>query len=280
MTSNRSSITDAVLAVEAAGREAWAGIEVDHAALRAFLSRRLQGPDPMAEVQGLCAADLYLACACVAGVPGAAERFDEGYRPVIRAAVARLDGGRGILDEVLQRVRDIALVGAGRGRPALAGYGGRGDLRGWVRVVAVREAYKLLRADRGRVGVEDDEMFDVLASPGEDPELAILKQRYRNEFRTAFRGAVAALPRRERTALRLHVLDGLSIDEIAPMYSVHRATAARWLARARERLLVETRRELRRALGIDDEQVDSVIRLIQSRLDVTLDTVLQSQDDD
>jgi RNA polymerase sigma-70 factor (ECF subfamily) len=66
----------------------------------------------------------------------------------------------------------------------------------------------------------------------------------------------------------MHILDGLSIDEIAPMYSVHRATIARWIASAKDTVLDKTRRALMRDLKIGAAEVDSLIRLVQSRIEL------------
>jgi RNA polymerase sigma-70 factor (ECF subfamily) len=226
----------------------------------------------------VCVPDLFLACACVHGVEGAAAEFDRRYMPVAEMAAGRMGGGTGLVDEVKQVVREILFVGAGKSGPAIADFSGRGNLKAWVRVIATREALRLLRRDKGRVGVQDEALYTVLSPTDDsDPQLAYLKERYRAEFRRAFLGAVAGLPRRERVALRLHVLDGLSIDEIAPMYRVHRSTAARWLTRAREILLSETRAGLMRDLGLGAADVDSIIRLIQSNLDVSLSGALHSR---
>jgi RNA polymerase sigma-70 factor, ECF subfamily len=57
---------------------------------------------------------------------------------------------------------------------------------------------------------------------------------------------------------------------------VHRATAARWLTDARERLGEIIRTELAARLQIAAEEVDSIVRLVQSRVDMSLDRLLVS----
>jgi RNA polymerase sigma-70 factor (ECF subfamily) len=72
----------------------------------------------------------------------------------------------------------------------------------------------------------------------------------------------------------MHHLHGLTVDELAPSFGVHRATVARWLAAARERLLTETRAGLRERLGVGDATVDSILRELRGRVDVTVTRLL------
>jgi RNA polymerase sigma-70 factor (ECF subfamily) len=75
---------------------------------------------------------------------------------------------------------------------------------------------------------------------------------------------------RQRTILRQQLLDGLSIDEIGALYRIHRATAARWLEQARQQVLENTRALLLERLQVRPQELDSIIRLIRSRLEVSL----------
>jgi RNA polymerase sigma-70 factor, ECF subfamily len=76
--------------------------------------------------------------------------------------------------------------------------------------------------------------------------------------------------RRDRNLLRLHVLDGLAIDDIGALHGVHRATAARWIERTREDVARAVRRDLMRQLGIDPFEVDDLLRWVQSQIDLSL----------
>ena len=66
------------------------------------------------------------------------------------------------------------------------------------------------------------------------PELAYLKERYRDAFTDALSAAVSALSDRDRTLLRLYHVDGLSLEAMAALYRVHLSTVSRWLTCARE----------------------------------------------
>jgi len=217
-----------------------------------------------------CLDDVYLVCGVLAGERAAIEAIEREVVPIIDAALATWD--RAVIDETRQRLRAMLMVDhAGRG-PLLAQYSGRGALRRWVRVVAAREAGKTRREDLGATPTDDDALFDTLAPPS-DPVLSAIKREATVAFKTAFLAALGELELKERAALRLHLLDGLTIDDIAPMYGVHRATVARWIASAKQAVLDKTRRKLMHDLRLEGDEVDSLIRLVQSRIDLPPDAL-------
>ena len=211
-------------------------------------------------------ADVALAAACLAGDADALVRLDRELVECVDRAVRKLGGDRAIVDEVAQRLRTRLLVGDGA---RITEYSGRGPLRAWLRVVATRELLDMKRHDKLETPM-GDATLDALPGAEHDPELQYLKASYRAAFRDAFRAAFAALEPRERDLLRRHHLRGQNIDALAARLTVHRATAARWVARARERLLEETRARLAASLEVDDRELDSILGLIASRLEVSL----------
>ncbi len=74
--------------------------------------------------------------------------------------------------------------------------------------------------------------------------------------------------------LRQRSVDDLSIDQIGALHGVHRATAARWLERARVELALATERALQRRLSASAEDVRSLMRLIASRMDASIHRLL------
>jgi RNA polymerase sigma-70 factor, ECF subfamily len=236
-----------------------------------------QGPDDRerdpAGVADENAADLEWARSLAAGEPAALARFEGELTPEIASVLA----GRGFtaaeVEEVQQWCRAHLLVGDGSGPAAITEYAGRGRLRSWVLVSAVRAALKMRRRGAREAALDQEalaELADDISGPPGDPLAELYKERYRDAFREAFRNAVAELSPRERTLLRLHGIDGLTIDQLGALYGVHRATAARWLDRAREAVFAATRREMMRRLDVDRWEAESVLRFIQSRLDVSL----------
>jgi RNA polymerase sigma-70 factor (ECF subfamily) len=265
---------DATLAplVDAMVREAhrtWPAVTVSDGDFVAYVGERLPAEESAAAaLTKLCTRDLYLALACSRGDTRALATFEAHCVETIDAALARLGASNDIVTEVKQRLRRSLLVADGAA-PAIAQFSGRGNLRAWVRVIAVREALALVRQSRKDTPIEDALLAQKLI-PADDPELAYLKGMYRQEFKTAFAEAMAGLGDRERTLLRQHMLDGLNIDELGALYRVHRATAARWLESARRKLVERTLASLRSRLRVQPEELDSILRLIRSQLDVSV----------
>lgn len=249
----------------AAGRAAYPAVAVTPA-LAAFVAERLAAieaaHDPTAR-----AADVVLAGACAAGDPAALAIVDAGLAASVRPALARLGVPAADDDELVQRLR-IALLAPGEGARGIAGYAGRGDLRAFVRAVAVKLALKRLTREAGPA--TDDDVLDMLPDAGDSPELRVLKERCRGDLRSAFATALAALTPHERTLLRQHYLDGLSIDALAPLHRVHRATCARWLETARASVLRGVRRHLQATLALGAGELDSAVDLVRSQLDLSL----------
>jgi RNA polymerase sigma-70 factor (ECF subfamily) len=264
-----------VRALEVA-RAAWPTVVLDSALFTAHLARHLPPDRSLEALEQLHLGDLYLACACVQGVPAALAAFESHFLPEVARAVARMRLPSSTVDELRQQLRQKMLVSTPDAPARLAAYAGTGPLSGWVRAAALWLALDLQRRNAGESSA-DDSALPLLVEPGDDPELAYLKNTYRAEFNTAFAQALTVLAPRQRNVLRLKFLDGLSIDQIGALYSVHRATAARWVVAAQEALLEETRRLLTERLHLTHTQLDSVLRLISSQLDVNLSRLLRSR---
>lgn len=64
-------------------------------------------------------------------------------------------------------------------------------------------------------------------------------------------------------------------QELGRIYRVHASTVSRWLAQAREAILLDTRKKLAAALAQSEGQVESLLGLTHS-LEVSLNTLLRS----
>jgi RNA polymerase sigma-70 factor (ECF subfamily) len=200
-------------------------------------------------------------------VSAAIEAFHSKYAEDIRSALERLNLSADDVADVTQTMFQELLLGREAGAPTLASYVGRGSLGAWIRVSATRKGLGVLR--RSPIcATGDDEILEAQV-PEADLELAYMRSLYGEAFRKAFLTAMAALDSRDKNFLRQHFIDGLTIDDLARAHLVHRATAARWIQRARTRLLEETRREFARQSEVSPLECESVLRLLQSRLDVT-----------
>lgn len=258
-------------ALIADGRAAWPGLLLSDEELLRYLADRIpEGAILPGALDSLHAADLYLACACALSKPRALEAFDRHCLSDLAAVLSRFSASPEFHDEVRQAVRERLFVCKPGSHARIEDYGGRGSLAGWVRVVAVRLAVDLLRQRGKHPATADDDVIQSLAISA-DSELRVLAERYRGEVKAAFQESFAALSAAERNLLRLHYLDGLTIDEIAAMKRVHRSTAARRIVRCCEVVAARTHRILVERLGIEASQVDSVMRLLRSHLDLSLE---------
>jgi len=265
----RPDLEEALIAAIARARAAWSPGPVAGAigdeAFAAFLGGRVESGDlETARIE-----DLWAAASC-GGDGRAIPPVEARYFPDVDAALRRmgLDGDR--IGEVKQGLRKVLFVGdppAGVA-PRILEYRGTGDLKAWLRVTAMRAALKLLRKD-GRERPDDDALLEARAQE-DDPELAYMKAAYRAAFKVAFQEALDSLHARERMFLKQQIVDGLSVDELGTLYRVHRATAARWVQSAREKLLTRTRRSFMQSARITSEECESIMRLVRSQLDMSL----------
>jgi RNA polymerase sigma-70 factor (ECF subfamily) len=211
--------------------------------------------------------DVVWARALASGTREALDRYERELVPAITAQARKRGCSDDEVAELQQILRARLFVGEGEG-PAIARYEGRSPLRAWVLVAAMREAVRM-RQKSAREPATDFEALVELADREELPS-GIDKARYRAAFRSAFRTALQALEPRQRNLLRMHLLDELTIDQVGAAQGVHRATAARWLAQARETVSRNVRRELMKQLGSDPFETDDLLRWVQSRIDVSL----------
>ena len=255
----------------------------DAEAFLAHVARRLPPPAPGPDDGGLVrllsrlrVEDLALAWACARDEADAVAELERQHFFVVDVALSKIPAAAAHAEEIKQQLRQRLFVARGQGdEPRIAQYGGRGDLRSWLRVAAIRCALNHLQK-LGREVALGDEMLEQLAAPEADQELDLLKRSYRAEFKRAFEEALCALSSRDRNLLRYHYLDRLNIDQIGGIHGVHRTTVARWLARIRDKLLTLTRGSLMAELRIERPEFESIMRLIESELDVSIARFLET----
>jgi RNA polymerase sigma-70 factor (ECF subfamily) len=222
-------------------------------------------------------AALYLACACARGVPAALTELDRHVLSKVPEFLARIQGSSALADEVRQILRERLLVGTAGEPPRIATYSGEGPLAAWVRVAAVRTALNVLEKMDERVGGQQDSGAIDRVQAATTPEEEVLRADQRTLFREVLEQAVSALPAEQRTALRLHFVDGLTGDEIGERLGISRATVTRWLSTAKSFLLRETKRLVVGRLRLSPADAESFIANARSRLDLSLSVLLASQ---
>jgi RNA polymerase sigma-70 factor, ECF subfamily len=246
------------------------GVELEPFA-QALAERAAAQEDPPAALERLFAEDLALAHACGRGSRAAMERFEREYGGEVDRAFRRMGAGTLQPSDVRQQVFEKLFVG---GRPKILDYSGQGPLRVWLRVAALRLLTNLVtRAPRE--SPLEDELLAAEPLATADPELEHMRRLYRAEFKQAFAAAVAALDVDDRVLLHQRFASRLSMEELAAAHDVHVNTVGRWLQRARAALEGAVRDDLRRRLRVSDGQLQSILRLVQSQLDVTLGRLLE-----
>lgn len=167
--------------------------------------------------------------------------------------------------DATQAARVLLLLGDDR-PPEIFSFAGRGALGAFVRVVCVRQALRQTRDTKRRAVLFDE--LHTHASDGNDPELDVLRDRYREQVDRAMIEAWANLSKHDRFVLSLHLHAKHSVSEIANVYGIHRVNAARKLAAARTALIRATRVLLQGELGVSSATASSVLRLVPFGLSV------------
>lgn len=218
--------------------------------------------------------DLYLCAACKYGQAEAYQALEAAYFPALRRLLGRLLQEVTAVEDVLQEVRTRLFVGE---PPKIASYRGRGCLAGWLRSVALhaaRDHLRCVRAQRGRLlrlSHPDVALLGVLRAPAAETLDENPGKRERQRCQRAWSVAIRSLRPEERQLLYHHFVNGLSIDALAALYGVHRATAARRIRRA----TAGVRRRMRNELALDytsltQQELDRLAQLTCGDVDVML----------
>ncbi|MGZ6124738.1 MAG: sigma-70 family RNA polymerase sigma factor [Myxococcales bacterium] len=258
-----------VAALVERARGVYPGFTVDPAAFAGHLGSCAKAAGGFTKVN---AEDLYLAFASARGDREALAVIERRFLADVGRFIAHLRRQPSFVDEVRQQLRERLLIGSGApvgGGPRILDYSGRGPLGAWIRVTATRQALDLIDKEKPHASAGEDPEEDQLAATV-DPELMAIRERHLPQFRDAFRLALASLDARERNLLRFYLLDGLNIARIGEIFGKSRATIGRMVVECREKLLEETRRHLGALTRAPDGDVLSLIRLLQSQLDVSI----------
>jgi RNA polymerase sigma-70 factor (ECF subfamily) len=256
-------------------KAAWGGsFQCQPEAFVRYLAERIpEEQHPGEALERLHTSDLYLAFGCASAASGALEAFESHCDAPIMKVVRRLRVPEHQAEEVRQQLRERLFVPRGERPPVIRQYTGRGRLAEWVRIACLRAILKQRSRKHQEVPVEQQILADAPAAEP-DPELRYLKETYRVEFKEAFREALASLSKRQRALLRMYFFEDKNVDKLGAAFKVHRSTAARWLAEARGALLARTRAALSHRMALADDEWNSVMGLIESRLDITFRSLI------
>jgi RNA polymerase sigma-70 factor (ECF subfamily) len=269
-----SALADSLRLAHQAGAAAWPGVALSVDDFARHVEALLGGGDG-ADVLARQGEDLFLACACAQGDTRAIEHFSRCVLSVVPAMVGHILPERALLDDLLQTLQEQMLVRRESSPPRIAAYRGTGSLAGWVRVTATRAAIRMKK--RAARFAEETLLEGRPEASAVGPEALYVRRHYAPVLNAAIVAAIEALPDEARELLNSYYVDGLTIDQLAQRDGVHRATAARRVQSARVHLMACVRDLAARWLEIPDEDIDSLIHLVSSRLEISL-RALQSKD--
>lgn len=240
-------------------------IAVDSDAFLRHVAQLVRGMETRGSVR---CSDLFLAYASGIGNAQALRIFELEQMSTVPAFLSKYRLDREQLVEVLQRIRERLFVAEAE-PPRILSYSGQGPLGGWLRMVAVRAAVDFLR-EQGRE-LEPQPLAGVEVGP----ELALAKARHAEQFGAAIKAALAELPDRDATLLQLRYAQGMEAPNIAAIYRVNPRTIQRWLAEAHEAVRRSVKKNLSQGGFVSERDLDSLLRLVQSQLDLTLSDLLR-----
>jgi RNA polymerase sigma-70 factor, ECF subfamily len=225
------------------------------------------------QVGTLPAGDLFLACAALSGDQKAISKLRQLSLPPIRSYLRRVELPASTLDDITQELWNVLFSGGTDRVPRLARYSGTGSLRSFIGITARRLALMRCRHESvaaraiARAAAEVNALAD-------DIELGYIKTQYRDDFRRSIEDALRGLDDRLRMVLRMRVVEDMTVDGIARTYGVAQSTVSRWLDKAREQVVSETRRLVCEGLALSGHEFDSLWRLVASQLEVSVSGIL------
>jgi RNA polymerase sigma-70 factor, ECF subfamily len=248
------------------GRQAWPGASLD---LETFDRRAAELDVRPSDLAGH-GHELFLAWACAEEDPVALGYLERHFLQQVDRYLPRPRRSSATIDELRQELRIRLLIGR---PPRIGRYNGRGSFGGWVRVTAMRVASNLVELGAlSRKAVELGAAGQ-LADAGMDPELSTITTSHCAVFRAALARTLGALDLRDKELLRLHGIEGMSLDALAARHGIHRSTVARRLASIREQILLGLQQEL--AFDAKDaSELSSLVGMIESDLSAALEELL------
>jgi RNA polymerase sigma-70 factor (ECF subfamily) len=246
----------------AAARTRWPDGPVPDDELARYLGERWTGPTH--------AGDLYLAWWCASGAPAALATFEAEFAGELALATARF---RSLpADELRQHLRLKLFFPVGASPARIRAYAGLGPLRGWLRVMALRTFVDVTRGGRRDAASRALEDTDLVT----DPRTGLVGADLTALLKQALAAAVTGLEPRQRVFLRHVYVEELTLEQIAALYGIHRATVARTLATARAQVTEATRGALAARLGDRPDDLSTVVRALERDVDLSLSRILDA----
>jgi RNA polymerase sigma-70 factor (ECF subfamily) len=232
--------------------------------------------DPTTYLKTVRAEDIALATACAGANAQALAVFERTYFGEIERAFKRIRRDSVDPGDFAQQVRERLFVSTPERRARIGDYSGTGELRTWFRVAVTRALTSESMRPKRDTPTEADVLAE-LPGRGVTPELELLQRKYSAEFRASFGRTLLALEERDRAILRYTIVDRLGIDALSQIYQVHRATAARWVQKARDELVQGVRDDLAAKLRVPEDELQSILRIVADEVEVSVRGLLPSE---
>jgi RNA polymerase sigma-70 factor (ECF subfamily) len=222
-------------------------------------------PQHQLTVDSVDAAEAFLWAAWQHSPDAAIAAFTASHRSLVASIATRFgltgSDAADILSQLVQR-----LFVSDADEPAkFTQYVGRGQLGGLVRVAATRLALTLV----GSKGRQTSEVPSNTPDQHRSTADKFAKAELQALLKQALEESATALTERQRAILRMHYVKQASIDDIAAVYRVHRATAARWLLDARSSMVENARETFLLRAALDEADLIEVASLVESQLSMT-----------
>jgi RNA polymerase sigma-70 factor, ECF subfamily len=215
--------------------------------------------------------DVFLAFAAREGDPTAIKAIDDKFVARLESKIRRFGTPPHAIPDALQAIRERLFAGP---VPRIRSYNASIPLERWIRIVGVRAAIDLGRTERALLRSESASRRLVI-SETTDAAALLARVEYKARFESALRQELSSLPPRDKTVLRLHLIEGISIEKVAQRYGVNRVTVARWVWNASEVILAGLRRRFKEDHGIVPQDFDSLVTVMRSQLSIDLGDLLK-----
>jgi RNA polymerase sigma-70 factor, ECF subfamily len=247
-------------------RARWPGLPVE---LDAFVSYAELRKVELSALSTDIAADFYLAFACSVPLSGAIETFHRTYGGRVAAIGRRFGESQSFADELVQRVFEKLFVRPVERDPGITQYRAEAPLGAWVNTIARRIAFRQVKTTRPE-RLLDEELLAQEISDACDQELLFLREQHREVVREALAGALRRMPPREQRFLKMNLVAGVSMDSIGKIYGLSQSSVSRKIQRAIHNVVFEAKAEACEKLRVTSGEVDSIFKLIQSCIDLTI----------
>jgi RNA polymerase sigma-70 factor (ECF subfamily) len=276
MAPSDGSLQTQVERIGVVGLRAWPTLAVDGSVLASYVRQRFKDGE---QVPDDLFADIYLACACLHGAPGAISAFMTRHLADVERRTRSFNSSPSFADDVRQKTLETLFLSVGDDPAKIAQYEARGPLGRWVRVVVRRVALRLA-SQSGKeppIPIEDQILETDIVKPN-GGEARLMATELKSALRKAFVTALHSLSVADRLLLKMCFAKKLTMTVIARINRVSQPTISRKIEQARCKLIEGTHQELAQALGLNDMDLRSMFRMVRSQIEVSLTRLLAEED--